>query len=150
MNGLMWVKPSFSLLRLNPKYLTENWLRRHSSVPFDPGASGSITASANTSAPLPNQGHISVIMIPERPPPQYSELGEVDAQFELFDASMEILHHQDSHHPTRDHGHGARPESSIPRRPSGQEQSSQYATTIMTRTPAVYGRPRTSHHFPTR
>ena len=86
-------------------------------------------------------------MIPEHPPPQYSELGELDTQFELSDASMEILQHQDNH-PTRDHG--TRPQSSIPRRPRGQEQSSQYVITTMTRAPTVYARPRTSHNFPTR
>ena len=141
------MRSNFSPKRLNPKYLTENWLRRHSSVPFDPGASGSIVAS--TSASLPNQGHISVIMIPERPPPQYSDLAELDAQFELSDASLEVLRHQeDHHHATVEHV--ARPESSLPRRSRGQVQSSQYAATMMSRTPSVYGRPRTSHNFPTR
>ena len=141
------MRSNFSPKRLNPKYLTENWLRRHSSVPFDPGASGSIVAC--TSASLPNQGHISVIMIPERPPPQYSDLAELDAQFELSDASLEVLRHQeDHHHATVEHV--ARPESSLPRRSRGQVRSSQYAATMMSRTPSVYGRPRTSHNFPTR
>ena len=115
-------------------------------MPFDPGASGPIVPGNGAS--LPNEGHISVIMIPERPPPQYSEVGELDTQLELSDVSMEVLHHQGNHHPPP-RGFGAGPESSMPRRPRGQVQPGQSAATVITRTPAVYGRPRTSHNFPT-
>ena len=130
--------------RLNPKYLTENWLRRHYSVPFDQSVSGTIDGSSS-SGPLPGPAAISVIMIPEQPP-QYSEhLGALDTPIGDSNTAMEDQSHFD--YPPRNYG--SLTESSIPQGPQRHEEPRQHSSRAMTMTRAVYGRPRTSHHFPT-